>query len=332
MSLDPSTPPTAGSPPTPPPPPAGPLGELLRALLEGPYRPVWRPHARRVRADGLNALAIAAVLAAWLRRHPQRPGDEQAGPEQLDDLVRQALLGRVSPDRLEAFVGAFGLTPDEADALRATSAGDTSTVVVGWPGRVPPGGAPVLTRPAGYDVVSLRELHVLGADGTPVSHHFTQRIRAQRTDVHVVRHVFEPAHETVSLVAGGSPGAPYALDGDRWAVDIALPQPLAAGAETTLEISSRTRWEPPVDPVLRHVARGRLRDVELAVQFHPDRLPQEVWWARWAGIRGPRDTVLHRERLTLDGQHRARRHLHVLERAVVGFIWSLDGPDPTSRG
>lgn len=332
MSLDPSTPPTAGSPITPPPPPAGPLGELLRALLEGPYRGVWRPYARRVRADGLNALAIAAVLAGWLQRHPQRPGDERSSPEQLDDLVRQALLGRVSPDRLEALVGAFGLSAEEADALRATSVGDTSTVVVGWPGRVPHGGPAPGARSAGYDVVSVRELHRFGADATPVAHRLVQRIRAQRTDVHVVRHLFEPAHETVSEVVGGSAGAPYALDEERWAVDIALPEPLPAGAETVLEISSRTRWEPPVDPVLRHVARGRLRDVELAVQFDPARLPQAVWWARWAGIRGPRDQILHREPLPLDAQHTARRHLHVLERAVVGFIWTLDGSEPGTDG
>jgi len=56
----------------------------------------------------------------------------------------------------------------------------------------------------------------------------------------------------------------------------------------------------------------------MRVEFHPDRLPAAVWWARWDGTDGD---VLDQQQVELDSQHSAQRYLRSMDRAVVGFRW-----------
>ena len=63
---------------------------------------------------------------------------------------------------------------------------------------------------------------------------------------------------------------------------------------------------------------------DLRGEFHPDRLPDTVWWAVWDGLEGE---IAEQERVTLDIQHSAHRYLRSLEKAVVGFHWSWPETD-----
>ena len=65
----------------------------------------------------------------------------------------------------------------------------------------------------------------------------------------------------------------------------------------------------------------QVENLDMRVEFHPDRLPAHVWWAHWDGIDGG---VLEREAVTLDSQHSAHRYLRSLEKTVAGFYWQWD--------
>ena len=63
---------------------------------------------------------------------------------------------------------------------------------------------------------------------------------------------------------------------------------------------------------------GRYR---MRIEFHPDQLPDAVWWAVWDGVEGQ---VLEQEQVSPDSQHSVHRYLRSLERSVVGFHWSWE--------
>ena len=62
----------------------------------------------------------------------------------------------------------------------------------------------------------------------------------------------------------------------------------------------------------------QVENLDMRVEFQPDKLPAHVWWAHWDGIDGG---VLEREAVTLDVQCSAHRYLRSLEKTVAGFYW-----------
>ena len=62
---------------------------------------------------------------------------------------------------------------------------------------------------------------------------------------------------------------------------------------------------------------SRLESYELRVEFHPAKLPQDVWWAQWEGIDGD---VVTRERVSPDSQRSVQRYLQSLEKTVAELL------------
>jgi len=88
--------------------------------------------------------------------------------------------------------------------------------------------------------------------------------------------------------------------------EILLSRTLDLGETTTLEYWITYRFPGnSTDPSERNFRRACMRHVEnldMRVEFHPDRLPSGLWWARWDGIEGE---VAERERSwTLAGNAR----------------------------
>ena len=59
----------------------------------------------------------------------------------------------------------------------------------------------------------------------------------------------------------------------------------------------------------------------MRVEFHPNRLPAHVWWARWDGDDGD---VIERESVTLDSQCSVHRYVRSVDKTVVGFYWQWE--------
>ena len=80
----------------------------------------------------------------------------------------------------------------------------------------------------------------------------------------------------------------------------------------------------PTDPAEREYRRAVMRRVDnldMRIEFHPSRLPAQVWWAHWDGIEGE---VIQREAVTLDSQCSVHRYLRSVDKTVVGFYWQWE--------
>jgi hypothetical protein len=62
-------------------------------------------------------------------------------------------------------------------------------------------------------------------------------------------------------------------------------------------------------------------NLDMRIEFHPDKLPARIWWAHWDGID---KTVIEREPVNLDIQHSVHRYFRSLEKSVVGFYWEWE--------
>ncbi|WP_117215909.1 hypothetical protein [Allorhizocola rhizosphaerae] len=189
----------------------------------------------------------------------------------------------------------------------------------------PPAEGPLGSVP--YQTIELNEFHELGPDGRPARHRTVQTIRALVDGVSTHRYVFDLGEARVEQIHGGTPGDPYRIKGNLWAVELTLPRTLNTSDEHSLEYVTTFRdSENPVAPRFRRAAHRRIENAAFHVTFHPDRLPTHVWWARWADYRPPNDHIIERTPVDLDDQNAVARHVSVLEQAVAGFLWQFDQP------
>jgi hypothetical protein len=287
-------------------------GQYLRELLRHePYRARWaRFGAQRERE--VHQVGVAKVLAAYLRRH-----DDDADYGQLTRRVSRALRGEVlSRLTLRLFIAAFDISSEQAAILWRQ-----------WEGaelaRVVSGDLPPLAAAPAYRTILLHEFHYLGPDGMPRHHRTLRDIRALADGLATYRYSFDTSELSVDRIGGGSPSRPYQRAESVWAVDITLSRTLRRGEDHSLEFESTFHYQAPVEPCFRRVAHERLENVAIRIQFHPGRLPRNVWWTEWRDYREPHNEVLARQPLTLDAEHVAYHRLDVLDRAVVGFAWEF---------
>jgi hypothetical protein len=288
-------------------------GQFLRELLRrDPYRRQWaRFGAQRERE--VHQVAVAKVLAGYLRAHD----DEYADYAQLTRRVSRALRGDVlSAPTLRLFIAAFGISPEhEAVLWRQWQGTELARVIVG--GLDPP------AVPPPFRTILLHEYHYLGPDGRPQRHRTLRDIQALANEVTSYTYAFDTGELTVERIGGGLPGPPYQRSAHVWAVDIALSRPLRRGDEHSLEFESAFHYAALPDPCFRRMARERLENVAIRVQFHPDRLPRAVWWAQWDDDGDPHAAPVAAQPVALDAEYAVYHRLDVLERAIAGFAWEF---------
>lgn len=293
---------------------------LLATLLAEEYRSSWTAYARRTGQRPLNHLAIATVLATHLNRHPQRDGDESVTAHQIHDTVSRALTGRgLARDRVEAFIDAFRLREAHARELRALADGQAPPNTIR--GLLPPAEGGIASP--GFRTVQLQEFHYIGPNRRPVRHRTVQVILALRDAQTTHRYNFDTFEATVERVHGGMPGVPFHVHGSIYGADIRLPRTLNAGETTSLEYVTNFQYSGEVPPCFRRVAHGRIENVAIRVEFHPECLPRQVWWAIWQDYRPPNEDIIHREPVNLDREYAVHRHLDVIQDAVAGFVWEF---------
>jgi hypothetical protein len=293
-------------------------GRYLRELLRRePYRRRWLRYGAERERD-VHQVAVAKVLAAYL----QQSGSD-VEPAQLTRRVSRALRGEVlSRDTLGLFIEAFAISPEDAGTLWSQWRGTELARVV--TGDLPALSSTETGQPPRFATIMLHEFHYLGPDGRPLRHRTLHSIRALRDGLASYRYGFDTSEVTVDRIGGGVPGPPYQRSPNIWAFDIDLARTLPSGGEHSLEFEFTFHYSAgPVEPCLRRVAHERFENVAIRVEFHPDRLPRQVWWAEWQDYRVPDPAILHRQAVTLDAEHAAYHRLDVLDRAVAGFVWEF---------
>ena len=294
---------------------SGKAAHYLRLLLErdGPYRQTWQQRATRLRATGVNYDAIARVLAYYKERH----SPEGVDPRAINDTVRRALNGAVlTAGTLTWFIDAFGMDEADAHRLRALLAGTSRVHAVSGTFDLPNDSG----RPR-HQTLLLHEFHTLDADGLPGSHETLQLIEA--TDDGYTSYPFrcDTDQFAFDMIWGGQPGRPFKLNNGLYGVDIELPKALSKGDTASLRYRLNFFYQQPPEPVLRRGARSiPVKNLQLRVQFHRQRLPRTVWWTAWHDLASE---PAEREMVALDKELSVHQALSQLQNAIVGFVWEF---------
>ena len=307
-------------------------GRYLRELLlrPGRYRQLWESHAQRSRPGAINHLAVAEVLAQYLWESPRAAGHSDVLPHQLKDTVGRALSGRLlSRSTLELFVAAFGLSGQEEERLWRLWRGTGRITVLAGPRAMRSGAAAEVAGvlgPRRHQTVSLHDHVYAGADRRLARTRTMQVVEALVEGLDRIPYLYDTNAVTLELGQGcaGAPG-PVRRIGDLYGTDIRLARSLGLGETITLEYWTSYHYDAdPTDPAeqqYRRAVMNTLENFDMRIEFHPDQLPDTVWWAVWDGLEGQ---VLDQEQVTPDNQHSVHRYLRSLERSVVGFYWSWE--------
>lgn len=292
----------------------GATAALLHSLLcqEEGYRRAWRARMARTPSSALQQSAVARVLAEHLWDTGLEDDSDEGLPRRLKDTVARALSGRsLSPRILELFVEAFDMSEAHRAALRASweqEARRLGTLAPDTPLRVDP--------PVGSArTVVLHETHLVGPLGLPVGHCAQRLVRAD-TATSVVTCPLPPGTVAVTVLHGGTAGAPYAASGGM-AVDVDLWQALTPGGTTLLEYRTVAVGRSPGRREVCSSLEGGEGWVSTAVRFDPARVPSRVCWQRWdvAGTVGRRGETLLGPGLAAD------LVLHEPGAGRIGFTW-----------
>ncbi len=292
--------------------------ELL--LRPGRYRRKWEQYAERSRLGQVNQLAVAEVLALYLWEHPRATGDTDVLPRQLKDTVSRALSGRLlSKATLTLFMEAFGFGPLEREQLLKLWEGSAHVRVLSGPRAIRDDQAGALGSPR-LRTLSLHDHHYLGPDGLPVRHRVIHVIEALVDGLDRVPCRADTNALTIEVGQGfsGLAGPFYQPITELFVVDMLLAKPLAAGETATLEYSTSFHYPLPPPREFRRVVQYFVENLDIRVEFHPDKLPNEVVWAVWDGMDGP---IVAREPVALDSQFAVHRYLRLAEKTAVGFHW-----------
>jgi hypothetical protein len=295
------------------------MRELL--LRPGRYRRRWEQYAERSRVGQVNQLAVAEVLAHYLWEHPRATGDTDVLPRQLKDTASRALSGRLlSKATLTLFMEAFGFAALERDQLTKLWEGSAHVRVLSGPRAIREEQAEALGSPR-TKTLSLHDHHYLGPDGLPMRHRVIHVIEAVVDGVDRIPYRGDTNALSIEVGQGFSGVAGpfyYQPTAEIFVVDLLLVKPLAIGETATLEYSANFHYAVPPPPEFRRVVQYFVENLDIRVEFHPDRLPGNVVWAVWDGMDGP---IVEREPVALDSQFAVHRYLRLAEHTAVGFHW-----------
>ena len=292
--------------------------ELL--LRPGRYRRKWEQYAERSRLGQVNQLAVAEVLAHHLWEYPRATGDTDVLPRQLKDTTSRALSGKLlSKATLTLFMEAFGFGPFEREQLVKLWEGSAHVRVLSGPRAIRDDQAGALGIPR-LKTLSLHDHHYLGPDGLPVRHRVIHVIEARVDGVDRVPYRADTNALTIEVGQGfsGLAGPFYQPITELFVIDMLLAKPLEIGETATLEYSTSFHYSLPPPREFRRVIQYFVENMDIRVEFHPDKLPSEVVWAVWDGMDGP---IVEREHVALDSQFAVHRYLRFAEKTTAGFHW-----------
>ena len=307
--------------------------EYLRQLLlkPGHYREAWQEHVARPRESVINQMAVAEVLANRLRAEPSHPGDAQIMSYQLRDTVSGALSGvNLSQDTMRLFISAFGFSEHEAGRLWRLWHGSVRIAVMAGTHAVAAQTqrhVDEVVGPPRHQTLSLHDHVYVGEDGRIDRARVLHVIEAIAQGVDRFPFLCDTNVLTFEVGQGGKElnGNVQQIRDDMFFAEILLARTLGLGETITLEYWLTYRYPgDPADPGEREHRRAVMRhadNIDLRVEFDPNRLPAQLWWAHWDGDDGD---VIQREAVTLDSECSAHRYVRSVDKTVVGFYWQWE--------
>jgi hypothetical protein len=292
---------------------------LRRLILQpGPYRDEWEQHAHDVPPDEIRQDAVCMVIAEHLYETGAHDETDTGLARTLKDRVSRAFSGRgLSLQTLRWFEAAFRLSPHDAQRLHELYRGVLRPTVIA--GRLPPPAAGGMK--SGHETTMLLEHHFIGRDGVPARHHTQQTVRALVDGMTSYQYRIDTPEADVRVVRGGQVGPVYQLSEQLWAVDITFHHPLRYGDEAYFDYWTIFHYSQPPAAEFRRGSHRRVEHLDLRLEFHPGRLPRNLWWAEWADYRRPDEAIVEREAVALDEELSAHRYLEAIEHTVVGYYW-----------
>lgn len=111
-------------------------------------------------------------------------------------------------------------------------------------------------------------------------------IRSRIDGLSSYQYRFDTPHARVNAVRGGQHGKLYQFSDEVSAVDLNFPRPLTRGEMHYMEFWTLLKYDAPPPREMRRGTHGRTKNLDLRVQFDPEKLPSVVWWAEWGHYRG----------------------------------------------
>lgn len=304
---------------------AGYLRELL--LKPGRYLDLWQCRVANPKADVINQMAVAEVIAEWLKSSDIR-ADQRVAPYQLRDVVAGALTGNLLSDRsLQLFIEAFAFSDHEAERLRHLRAGSKKIRVLSGSHAIPIETELDIDREFGkrrHRTVSLHDHVHVGRDRRIERGRTIQVIEAIAPNVDRIPFLCDTNVLTLEVGQGGKTLTEQVrrIGDNVFLTEILLARSLDTGETSTLEYWVTYRFPGNhADPAEREFRRAVVRQIDnfdIRVEFDPECVPSQIFWARWDGVEG---AVVEREAVSLDREYSAHRYLSFLEATVVGFYW-----------
>jgi hypothetical protein len=308
--------------------------EYLRQLLlrPGRYRNTWEQQLERPREGSvINQLAVAEVIAGHTQAGRPLATTADVAAHRYRQMVADVLSGQVvSRSALSLFAAAFGFAEDEVARLSQLLSGSARISVLSGSHGVPAHAEQEVAqalRKRGHQTLSLHEHIWVGSDMRIAKVRLLQVIEAITDGVDRIPFVCDTNVLTVEIGQGCKElaGPLRQIRSDVFATEILLARTLERGETTTLEYWVAYRYAGDLaDPAEREQRRAVVRHIEnfdMRIEFHEDRLPTKVWWARWDGIEGD---IIEAQEISLDPQHAVHRYLRSLSKTVVGFRWEWD--------
>lgn len=293
-------------------------GALLHELLvnDPRYRRTWLMRARRVRGGELSRAAVAEVIASHLWEVGERPDTNIDLPRELKDRVGRALDGVIlTSETLRWILDAFGFTAEDArrvwmtySGIQTGSSGVGHTLIRQRP----------MARPQWHRTVSLFERYRMAADGSLLDRRTWHTIVAREDGVSEYLFNHEPYAEKVRVVHGGIAGGRYLYGDGLVGQGIVLDRTLRKGETTSMEYVTEYPEGRVYVSEVRRPARSRSENIDIAIEFHPRRVPNAVFWCVWSdhldGASVSEEPVELRDSVV-------RRFVPFIEQTVVGFRW-----------
>jgi hypothetical protein len=293
-------------------------GALLKELLESDprYRRQWSRRVGRNHAQ-VSQAAVAKVIEEYLWDSGERSESVTSLARQLKDRVYRAFKGEaLSTETLGWFIAAFQMDEGDENLLWAIfTEGENRVSGVSHTLRQ----RREMIRRQRHRTVSLVERYSIDRHGSLIRRqtHHTIRAIADDVDVYIFNH--EPQASAVQVVHGGRLGNAFEYGGGLTSVEIILDRPLRKAESTVLEY--RTHFVPRSTQIteIRRAAFARSENIDIAIQFDEQAIPQSAWWCAWDdhfdGIR----TV--DEPIEICGAA-IRKFVPYIEDTVVGFRWN----------